>query len=605
MRLIVSNTFLILTVCLLMACRKEKVYNSANYKIDSITMRKNYNTEYEANPHNLHKVHALYMRETDSILLGINHQLYSNYLAKNNKFDSAYYYLTRANDHFKNNDRKRFFNSIRKIALTNRVNLLAHSKIEIEKLKDIPLENEKLKQLYIDVFSLPILQEEDPAKYEKEVNYLMNIDGELEKAIRRGTLVENYLTGELNKFLIRKSNYDKIIKRSTKRINELLKENRTSEDLFFTSLFYSIYAKISLHDASIHNDLNLYHSHLNTVPTKESEALYYYLNAKYYQSISTPDSVSSNFKKALDISRETNNFIYEHQILQQLIATNTLNTKEYTNDYIKINDSLLTYKNYVHDFIFETNSNTLKLKTEQQLIQKQNLNVTAFTFILLFSVVLYYFIYRNVKTRQLARKHREYLNEKTQMYKYLIDIKEQMDASILKENNNTKQLIDQNAIVKINDLLQLFDSDETDLDLLQDKIKEIEDESRSISHIISTTNYKTVDLSYIINEIKKQYASFIKIETFTDNTIILSNLEFKTLLRIILFTYKFIDKIKYKENIICFISIYKTKKKNIYKIWINRPLSLNEELVTFLNDRSIQFELIKENQETTLLIDIS
>lgn len=605
MRLIISNTFLILTVCLLTACHKEKVYNSANYKIDSITMRKNYNSEYEVNPHNLHKVHAFYMQETDSILLGINHQLYSNYLAKNNKFDSAYYYLTRANDHFKNNDRKRFFNSIRKIALTNRVNLLAHSKIEIEKLKDIPLENEKLKQLYIDVFSLPILQEEDPAKYEKEVNYLMNIDGELEKAIRRGTLVENYLTGELNKYLIRKSNYDKIIKRSTKRINELLKENRTSEDLFFTSLFYTIYAKIYLHDTSIHNDLNLYQSHLKTVPTKESEALYYYLKAKYYQSVSVPDSVSSNFKKALNISRETNNFIYEHQILQQLIATNTLNTKEYTNDYIKINDSLLTYKNYVHDFIFETNSNTLKLKTEQQLIQKQNLNVTAFTFILLFSVVLYYFIYRNVKTRQLARKHREYLNEKTQMYKYLIDIKEQMDASILKENNNTKQLIDQNAIVKINDLLQLFDTNETDLELLQDKIKEIEDESRSISHIISTTNYKTVDLAYIINEIKKQYASFIKIETFTDNTIILSDLEFKTLLRIMLFTYKFIDKIKYKENIICFISIYKTKKKNIYKIWINRPLSLNEELVTFLNDRSIQFELIKENQETTLLIDIS
>jgi len=605
MHLIKKNILFIVVMCLFMACNREKVYKNANYKIDSITMRKNYNSEYEANPYNLKKVHSLYMKETDSVLLAINHQLYSNYLVKNNKFDSAYYYLTLANDLFKNNDRKKFFNSIRKVSLTSRIDLLAHSKIEMEKIKEIPLEDEKVKQLYIDVFSLQIVKQSDSVQYEKEINRLINIDDDHNRIIRRGTLIENYLTGEINKHLIKKADYDKIISRSTARINELLKENRTNEELFFTNLFYNTYAKIHTNDSSISNDFAQYKANLAFAPTKETEVLYYYLKGKQFQKISLKDSVLHNFSKALLVSRETDNFIYEHQLLELLLATDDLNTKRYTNDYIRINDSLLTYKNYVNDFIFATNSNAIKLKSEQKSIQKQNLSITAFTFILLFSVVLYYFIYRNIKTKQLARKHRDYLDEKTQMYKYLIEIKEQMDASILIENNRTKQLISTNAISKIDDLLVLFESSDTDLELLQEKIKEIEDASRTISHTISATNYTIVDISYIINDIKKQYANFIKIETFIDNTIVLSDLEFKTLLRIMLFTYKFVDKIKYKEDLTCFLSIYRSKNKNIYKIWINKTIVLNNDQLTFLNDRSINFELIKGNQETTILIYIA
>lgn len=72
-----------------------------------------------------------------------------------------------------------------------------------------------------------------------------------------------------------------------------------------------------------------------------------------------------------------------------------------------------------------------------------------------------------------------------------------------------------------------------------------------------------------------------------------------------LFTYKLIDKIKYKEELTCFLSIYKSKNKNTYKIWINKSINLNEDQLTFLNDRSINFELNKDNQETTVLIYIS
>lgn len=604
MRFIIQIVIITFICSLFFNCEKLKNSNSANYKIDSITMRKNYNEEYTENPHRIKKIHSQYMLEKDSILLGINHQLYSNYLSKNNKFDSAYYYLTLANEFFKNNDRKRFFNSIRKVALTNRIGLLTHSKTEIDKIANIPQQNADLKQLYIDVFSLPLIQQTDSIKYQTKIKSFINANGALKTTIQRGVILENYLTGEINRYLVKNLDYDKIISRSNKRIKELISEKRTNEDIFFTNLFYNIYAKIHKKESSIDNDFSYYKQNLALAPTKETEALYYYLKAKYFQSIPINDSVAKNFSKALQISRETDNFIYEHDILEQLMLTNTSDFKKYTTDFIRINDSLLSYRNYIDDFIFATNSNSLSLKSEQQNIQKQNLSITAFTFIILFSIVLYYFIYRNIKTKQLARKHRDYLDEKTQMYKYLIEIKEQMDASILKENNNTKQLIYNNSISKIDDLMILFDHENPDLEILQTKIKEVEDESRNISHLISSTNYDIVDLGYIINEIKKQYEKIIKIETFIDNTLILSDLAFGTLLRIMLFTYKFIDKIKYKENITCFISIYTIKNKYIYKIWINKEITLNEDQLTFLNDRSIKFELIKENLETTILIYI-
>ncbi|UUV20822.1 hypothetical protein [Paenimyroides aestuarii] len=592
-------------LAMLSNCREKKVHYTGNYKIDSITMRKKYNKEYAAHPNNLKKLHSLYKQEGDSILLGINHQLYSDYLVKNTKYDSAYYYLTLAHNLFKNNNEKRFFNSIRKVAITNRLELLTQSRIELEKAETLRLKDKQLQKLYVDVFSLPLLQQHDSLDYNQKMQFYIENKASFDEILDKNPFLENYLTSETSKFLMRKAQHDDVVMRTGQRIEQLLKEKRTSEDVFFTNLFYTIFAKINNPDARIQKDFDLYKAHLASIPTKETEALYYYLKAKYFQKLETKDSVYSNYLKALEISRETNNFMYEHHILEQLIVTDKALSKKYMADYIKMNDSLLSYKNYIDDFIFSNNSNTFSLKSEQQNIQKRNLNIIAFTFLVLFSMVLYYFIYRNVNMKQLARKHRDYLDEKTKMYKYLIDIKEQMDASILKENNNTKQLIYTKAISKIDDLMIYFNDPQPDLTLLQNKIKEIEDESRRISHIISATEYHIVDLNYIINDIKNHYSDFIKIETFIDHKIILNDVEFKTLLRITLFTRKFIDRVKFKENLTCFLSIYKKNHKTIYKIWLSKPIVLNKEQISFLKDRTIYFESTTSETESTLLLYIA
>lgn len=584
------------------SCTTDKNHYTGNYKIDSITMRKKYNSVYAANPKNLKALHNLYQNANDSILLGINHQFYSQYLEKNTKFDSAYYYLTLANTYFKNNNEKSFYNSIRKIAITNRLELLTQSKIEKEKAQTFKLKNKQLQNLYLDIFSLPMLLASDSVKFDKKIHFYIKKKDSLAEILEKDSFLENYLTIETNKHLLKKLEYQQIIINSDKRINELVNEKRTNEDLFFTILFYNIFAKINSNNRTVFTDLDFYKKHLKKVPTKEAEALYYYLNAKFYEKKNNAELTNINYLKALNISKNTNNFIYEHHILEHLIASNSNNSKKIITDFIKINDSLLSYKNYIDDFIFNNNSNTFHLQIEQQKIKKNNLNIIAFTFLILFSVILYYFMYRNINMKQLARKQRSYLDEKTKMYKYLINIKEQMDVTILNENNNTKQLINQTAILKINDLLNYFNEENPDLDILSEKIKEIENESRNISHIISNTTYQIVDLNYIMNDIKLQYENFINIETFIDHKIVLTDLEFKTLLRIILFTRSLLEKVKFKKELTCFLSIYTKANKNKYKIWFNKPVNISKDEIIFLKDRNMNFKIDTTENETTVII---
>lgn len=604
MYLFKNCTLLIALTAFFTACNQEKEYDKADFKTDSIHLLKMYSLQYSKNANDLKSVHSTFPLKKDSTLQAINHQLYSDYLLKNTKYDSAYYYLTLAGNFFKNNNYQLFINSMKKVNITNYVGLLSQSEIEINYSRSIDFPNKNLKNIYINAFSLPYLKKFDSITYIKLVNQFTNSDDENSEIIKLNPLLEISLTRDISKYLLQEKKYNNIIKHSNKRIQELLKNARVNENLFFSNLYYSINAKIKLYDPTVQNDFKIYKNNLHNIPTKESEILYYFLKANYFTSIHKNDSASQNLKKALAISKEADDFIYENFILEQFIKSN-IETKKYINEHIKNNDSLLSYQNYVNDFIFATNTNTLKLKSEQQSIQKQNVSIIAFTFLLLFTLTLYYFIYRNIKTKQLARKHRTYLEEKTLMYKYLIEIKEQMDASILKENNKTKKLINNNAILKIDELLELFEGATPDLELIQDKIKEIEDQSRNISHSISNTNYEILYFAYIINDIKKQYDYIIKIETYFDNSIVLSDLEFKTLLRIMLFTHKFIDKVKFKENVICFISIYKHDYDTIYKIWVNKSIDLSNEQLNFFNDRLIRFQELKGNEETTLLIHLS
>lgn len=249
-------------------------------------------------------------------------------------------------------------------------------------------------------------------------------------------------------------------------------------------------------------------------------------------------------------------------------------------------------------------TNSVVLNIENKNIEFITAQIIAFVFLTFISILIYYFIYRDIKLKQLAKKRNFFLELETNLYQYLIVLKDQMDNSILQENKKIKNLIKQNTLDKVDLLIKDF-NETIDYNQLQLKIKEIEDSSRKISHVISETNYNVVDLFYILNDIKKRYSKFINIEFFIDGQIQANKIDYKILFRIMFFTQNYIDTVKYKESVICFISVYNTLDHIVYKIWINKNIQLDDNQIDFLLDRYIKYEIENMRAETNLLIFIN
>lgn len=588
---------------LLLSCKDKKEPIPTDRTSDSIILVKKYDSVKQLEIKNIRSIHDSYAHEKDSVLLGINHQLYSKYLSKFNVHDSAYYYLSLAENLFKNKKHHLFINTIYKIKVTNDLNLFEHSKIELDKI-DNSNSNTKTEKLYIDVFSLPYLKYADSATYNNTMNYILNNEKEFTASFDKNPLLELQLSTEIYRYLNQKSYFNTVINKSAARLNDLKPDELATHEIYYNHLFYNLLSKVTLNQKNLSKNFKTLKNKALQSSNRELAIKYHLLYARYFQNSNTQDSAYINFSEALKISQESNDLIAQSKILKMLILITGADRKTYANELVEVNDTLDKHINYINDFIFATNANINELKNEHNSIKKQNLSIMALTIILLFTIVLYYTIKQNFKNKKYVRKHRKYLDEKTQMFNYLLDIKEQIDISILTENNRTKELIRLKTIDKIDELLLLFDKLPLNTNLMQEEIKNIENASREISHVISATNYKSVDIVNIIANLKAKYESYIKFENFIDTDIIFNNVEFKTLLRITIFSDKFINKIKYKENVTCFVSIYKIDKKSMFKIWINKSINLDEDQIAFLNDRSIYYELINDSGETTLQIHI-
>jgi len=588
---------------LLLSCKDKKEPIPTDRTSDSIILVKKYDSVKQLEIKNIRSIHDSYAHEKDSVLLGINHQLYSKYLSKFNVHDSAYYYLSLAENLIKNKKHHLFINTIYKIKVTNDLNLFEHSKIELDKI-DNSNSNTKTEKLYIDVFSLPYLKYADSATYNNTMNYILNNEKEFTASFDKNPLLELQLSTEIYRYLNQKSYFNTIINKSAARLNDLKPDELATHEIYYNHLFYNLLSKVTLNQKNLSKNFKTLKNKALQSSNRELAIKYHLLHARYFQNSNTQDSAYINFSEALKISQESNDLIAQSKILKMLILITGADRKTYANELVEVNDTLDKRINYINDFIFATNANINELKNEHNSIKKQNLSIMALTIILLFTIVLYYTIKQNFKNKKYVRKHRKYLDEKTQMFNYLLDIKEQIDISILTENNRTKELIRLKTIDKIDELLLLFDKRPLNTNLMQEEIKNIENASREISHVISATNYKSVDIVNIIANLKAKYESYIKFENFIDTDIIFNNVEFKTLLRITIFSDKFINKIKYKENVTCFVSIYKIDKKSMFKIWINKSINLDEDQIVFLNDRSIYYELINDSGETTLQIHI-
>lgn len=593
---------LIFTTILLSGCEKKKV-PSSTFATDSIEMVRRYRSVYSEDPLKIKDLHQAYTTVSDSTLLGLNHQLYSEYLTRNTNFDSAYYYLNIADACFRYDTLRLFRNSFKKIYITNRIGLPSHSIAELNKLKKLSIKETSLKNLYLDVFLLPVLKEYDSVRYRKSITSFVVKDLKRDSLIFRDPFLENYKTNQVCVYLLSRKKYGLLSQMATKRIHELIEQKRTGEDVFFTNLFYIIKAKIQTGAKDVNLYFDLFENYKEQALTKDTETLLYVLKASYFDKMQQQDSVVSNYERSLNISRYTGNSLNEREILKKLLLTSKADL--YSKEFIRLNDSLLFFKGYMDDFIFSTNTSVFKLEHEQEKIQKLNMKLLFMSFTFFFSLILCFLIFRNRQSKKLAMKYKDYLDKKAEMYNYLIEIKDKLDSSILQENEDIKNLIYTNALSKIDALLLDISSGRTGSEELQLKILDLENESRSISHFIASDDYKAVDLEILLDDLKNQYTPFFKIEVYIDPSIVLNDLNLKELLRILLMVQTLLNKLKYKNNITCFISVYKNAESSIFKMWVNRPFHPQEEEIQFLEDRNIRYNFDIEEESTQLLVYIN
>ena len=105
-----------------------------------------------------------------------------------------------------------------------------------------------------------------------------------------------------------------------------------------------------------------------------------------------------------------------------------------------------------------------------------------------------------------------------------------------------------------------------------------------------------------MDDLKQKFCIYFKIECFHEKELTINEIGFTKMLRAVLFSHLLFNKLKYKENITTFVSVYKQNDDVIFKIWINNPIILNTDLLTFLEDRFINFKTVSDQESLTVYI---
>lgn len=598
-----KKSLLYLFTLLCIACTSNDQSNlKSTFLNDSLVLKKKYELAYDLSLSKVRLTHTETDKINDSLLKALNHELFSSYLLRSAKYDSAYFYLYKAGIFLKNDKERLFYNSMQKIYLLNRIGLLKQSEIEIDRVKKRESSFNSKKNLFVTIFSLPNLKERDSIKFKLELLKLQNLSNSESEIIKSTPILENYKDNLLYAFYESQKDYISIEKQSQIKIHQLLNYERTKEDLFFTNLFFCIKAKDHLQSSDINFYFSLYDHHKASGLTRETEILLYNLKANYYQKRKMVDSTNYYLNKGLEIANATKNNVFRRNLLKKLMLTSTSENKFYARNFINTNDSLISYKSSIDDYIFTLNSGSMDLLLQQNKLKNIIRHSLFFSSLIISLIIIYFLVVRNNQTASLIRRKNVYLDIKSKMYNYLLEIKEKIDLNNLKQSERIQEIIYNDAIKEIEVVIKMLEVKNVNLDLIETKLIEIEKKVREISYQISSDKNKSLDLSILLDDLKQKFCVYFKIECFHEKDITINEIGFTKMLRAILFSHLLFNKLIYKENITVFVSVYKQNNDVLFKIWINNPVVLNIDLITFLEDRFVKFKTAVDQESLTVYI---
>ncbi|MFD2568335.1 ATP-binding protein [Pseudotenacibaculum haliotis] len=455
----------------------------------------------------------------DTFYVADVHWNYATYYVFNEVYDSAYYHFKTAHKLFEKTNH--MYESARLLYsmcfIKGRYRDYTGSEVLniqaikiFESLKDYKL-------LYYTHSHLADIQN-DIKEYDRAIEYHHKALGYYEK-MNENDKKNNYalsLNGIGYSFSLKEDH-----KKAIEYFNKALNENKNDIDNYARIINNIAYSKLKLNDTvsvkkdmleslrirdSLGNKVNIVSSLINL--------------SHYYTHIKDTSSSLKYAKKANNLSREIKNGLYYLETLILLSELDSKKSKEYLNEHIRFNDSLIDVeRKYINKFTrieFETDE---VIKTNE-VLTKQRIWIFACSIgaILILSLLYLVRVQRAKNEKLFLETEQQKANEQV----YLLTLKQQatLEEEKTRERNRISQELHDGILGRLfgtrvgMGFLDIGTDEETQKQhqAFLDELQEIEKEIREVSHKLNT-NFEDPDVNFttIINQLlesKSQIGDF-------------------------------------------------------------------------------------------------
>ena len=498
------------------------------------------NNCYNFNDWNTYKVSSdILLNESelsrDSVYLSKALRYQGNYYYKNKILDSSFYYYTKSEKIFyKLNDLESYAVVLLKKGIVQlEINDFVGADASLTKAYYIFITSKDKQRLYATLNSLGTVSTELKDYQRAEKNY--------EEAIRlvKKENIENdeyrvaVSLNNLGLIFIEQSNYVKAISYFEKGLNE--KDIKIKNPELYSIILENLaFSKFKSNNFT--NLPNLFFEALkikDSLNDKISKITVYNHLSEYYFSKNDSLKAKEFSNKALKSSYNIKMPGYLIASLKQATKVDKKNASKYSEEYIRISDSLQLEERKNKDRFARIELETDELRQENTQLSEQNRDILNYFMIaIVFGGFLFFARFQRLKARELALKQtQQQANE--EIYRLIISHQNQLEEGRDLEKKRISKELHDGVLgrlfgLRLNlDGLNNFDDDETKqqrLDYLNE-LKIIEQDLREISHELSRENLVLINnFVAIINNLLEQQT---KINTAKINTLISDKIDWE------------------------------------------------------------------------------
>lgn len=471
----------------------------------------------------------------DSTNMAKAYRYNAGYYKNNQIFDSSFYYYVKAENIYKNlNDNENYGNILfNKGIVQSSVNDYLGADLSFSKAYNIFKSNDDKQKVYEILIMIGLVSNE-LKDYDKAIEYYnMAIKLVRSSNFDRSSFQEEiclnnlgYVYQNLKSYNIAIQNYNQALKNINIR--------KYDPDLYALLLDNLAYCKLKSNDYSKLPDLFI--KSLKIRDSMDNKTLLILSNihlSEYYYDLKDSIKAIEFSKKSLSIARKSKKPIDIIAALKQSSVVDKKNSSKYSDEYIKLTDSLQIAERNSKDRFTRIELETDELRQQNTQLSEQNRDIlNYFAIAIVFGGFLFFARFQRLRARELALKQtQQQANE--EIYRLIISHQNQLEEGRDLEKKRISKELHDGVLgrlfgLRLNlDGLNNFDDEETKqlrLDYLNE-LKIIEQDLREISHELSRENLVLINnFVAIINNLLEQQS---KINKAKINTLISDKIDWE------------------------------------------------------------------------------